>query len=112
MSVVNLVILLVSAVEVVVVVEVVVDVAVVAEAPDTAGALAMVGGATVLVAVAHRLAVVLHHLAEITIAGHHHIVDERSCHMQTEMGLRTGVVAGADDYGDEVFKCSGICYLC
>ena len=105
MSVVSLVILLVNAVVVLV------GVVAAAEAPDTGGALAMVGGATVLVAAPHH-AVVCHHPAEIIIAGHQHIVDERSCHMQTEMGLRTGVVAEADHHGGQLFNCTGICYLC
>lgn len=100
MNVVSLVILLVSAVVVAAAAAVEVDVAAgaAAAAPlDTAGALAMVAGVTVRVG-GHRHAGVCHHLVRQTTAGHHRIVDVMKCHTQTEMGLRIGVVAGADCY--------------
>ncbi|KAI3713779.1 hypothetical protein L1987_72365 [Smallanthus sonchifolius] len=106
MSVVRQAILHVSAVVVVV------DVVAAARLPGTAGALAMVGGATVLAVADRRHVVVCHLHAGTTIAGHHRIVAGRRLRLQTEMDLRTGVVAGADYYGNQLFTNPGTCCMC
>lgn len=89
MSVVSQVILLVNAACVAVLVDVVAAVLL-----DTAGVQVMVGGVTVLVGDPQNIAVCRR--VGAALAGHHHIVDVRSCHMPTEMVSGNAAEAGAE----------------
>lgn len=61
---------------------------------DTAGVQVMVGGVTVLVGAPRNIAVC--HRVGAALAGHHHIVDARSCRMPTEMVSGNAAEAGAE----------------
>ena len=61
---------------------------------DIAGVQVMVGGVTVPVGDPPNVAVC--HLVDAAIAGHHHIVDARRCHMPTEMVSGNAAEAGAE----------------
>lgn len=89
MSVVSQVILLVNAACVAVLVDVVAAVLL-----DTAGVQVMVGGVTVLVGDHQNIAVCRR--VGAALAGHHHIVDVRSCHMPMEMVSGNAAEAGAE----------------